>query len=75
MGVIADGDRAVIGHDGIYKIMVVKKGKHASFSKHKFSWDGCIGRSWGHTWQIQQGNLVKLDSNDACGGNSAPANS
>ena len=68
MEVIADGDRAVIGHDGIYKIMVVKKGKHASFAKHKFSWDACIGSSWGHTWQIQQGNLEKLDIAEACGG-------
>jgi len=67
MNLIKDGDRAIIGHDGIYKIMVVKKGKHASFAKHKFAWDACIGRSWGHTWQIQQGKLEKLDSNEACG--------
>lgn len=65
--IIHDGDRAIIGCDGIYKIMVVKNGKHASFAKHKFGWDNCIGENWGHTWQIQKGVLQKLDVSEACG--------
>jgi hypothetical protein len=44
---IKDGDRCVIGINGIFKIMFIKKGKTASFEKQKFEWDNCIGQQWG----------------------------
>ena len=45
---IKDGDRCVIGINGLYKVMVIKKGKTASYEKHKFDWDSCIGQQWGY---------------------------
>jgi len=44
---IKNGDRCVIGLNDIYKVMIVKKGKQASYEKHKFDWDSCIGQQWG----------------------------
>ena len=65
--VVRDGDRCVIGLNGIYKTMQVKAGKTASYEKHKFEWDNCIGHAWGKTWKIVRQKLEPLSAEEANG--------
>jgi len=44
---ISDGDKCIVGYGDSFKIFEVKKGKNVKYNKHTFSWDSCIGKSYG----------------------------
>ncbi|XP_059147966.1 tRNA (adenine(58)-N(1))-methyltransferase non-catalytic subunit TRM6-like isoform X2 [Physella acuta] len=59
--VIQEGDQVVFRRAGTTRVFQIRKSRQVYFEKTKFSADELIGQSYGTTYEVEGGHLIKVE--------------